>query len=480
MKNIKRIIAVLISLLMVTVSSYAAGISFENAAVTGSNVSIDVMLDAIPSDIEDVSAVTIKYDYDKTKLEYVSTVSDVYTNVVATDGNIIWFDSASGTDATQKITDEKLAEVDNILFTIHFIKAERALGEVEVEITFVELADSSLTVSDEATAESGIINLGEAPEGEGSGSGSDSGSEGEGSGSGSGSGSEGEGSGSGSGSGSEVEGSGSGGSSSGGSSSDGSSSGGSSSGGSSSGGSSSGGSSSGGSSSGDSSSGSSSSGGSSSGGSSSGGSSSGGSIGGSTSAKDETTGKEQENKPAENKENKFADLDKENWAYAYANSLFNKGIISGDGAEIPSVRPGANITREEAAIMALLAMGIKPEQGLTLDFKDADGVSSWAVPYVATAVKHGILAGSDGYVNAKKLITREEMVSILARAFKWQTSDGDLTFEDSNDVASWSRASVVYAVKAGVMMGSNNQIRPKATITRAETFVLIDKCMNLK
>ena len=144
------------------------------------------------------------------------------------------------------------------------------------------------------------------------------------------------------------------------------------------------------------------------------------------------------------------------------------------------MRPDANITREEAAIMALNAMGIEAEEGLTLEFKDADSVSSWAVPYVATAVKYGILAGSDGYVNAKNLITREEMVSILARAFKWETADGELDFEDSSDVANWSKASVVYAVNKGVMMGSNNQIRPKATITRAETFVLIDKCMKLR
>ena len=130
--------------------------------------------------------------------------------------------------------------------------------------------------------------------------------------------------------------------------------------------------------------------------------------------------------------------------------------------------------------MALLAMGIEAEQGLELDFKDAEDVSSWAVPYVATAVKHGILAGSDGYVNAKKLITREEMVSILARTFKWETKDGELDFEDSSDVANWARNSVVYAVDKGVMMGSNNQIRPKATITRAETFVLIDKCLKLQ
>ena len=97
---------------------------------------------------------------------------------------------------------------------------------------------------------------------------------------------------------------------------------------------------------------------------------------------------------------------------------------------------------------------------------------------MATAVKHGILAGSEGNINAKNLITREEMVALLSRAFKWETTEGTIDFEDGSDVADWSKPSVVYAVNAGIMLGSNNQIRPKATITRAETFVLIDKCIN--
>ena len=58
------------------------------------------------------------------------------------------------------------------------------------------------------------------------------------------------------------------------------------------------------------------------------------------------------------------------------------------------------------------------------------------------------------------------------------TADGELNFEDAEDVSAWAKNNVVYAAKNGIMLGSNNCIRPKATITRAETFVLLDKCMN--
>ena len=103
MKNIRKIIAVFTALLMVATTSYAAGISFENV-VANDVVSVDLVLDAVPADIEDISAITIRYEYDDSKLEYVTTASREFTNLVATPGNIIWYDPAYGTDSSKKIT----------------------------------------------------------------------------------------------------------------------------------------------------------------------------------------------------------------------------------------------------------------------------------------------------------------------------------------------------------------------------------------
>ena len=86
------------------------------------------------------------------------------------------------------------------------------------------------------------------------------------------------------------------------------------------------------------------------------------------------------------------------------------------------MRPGDNLTRAEAAKIALLAMGIQPEDGLALECTDAVSVAEWAVPFVATAMKHGLLNGyEDGRVGAADFISREQMLTILARALKWQT-----------------------------------------------------------
>ena len=143
------------------------------------------------------------------------------------------------------------------------------------------------------------------------------------------------------------------------------------------------------------------------------------------------------------------------------------------------MRPDANITREEAAKIALLAMGISPDENLTLDFADSGTVSDWAKSYIATAVKHGILKGSNGNVRAKDLITREEMVTILSRAMGWHLADSSLNFADTSDVSDWSKAAVAYAAQSGILTGySDNTVKPKATITRAETFALVSRCLS--
>ncbi len=178
----------------------------------------------------------------------------------------------------------------------------------------------------------------------------------------------------------------------------------------------------------------------------------------------------------------FSDIPSDHWGYTHAHSLMKKGIISGDGSEMPRMRPDDYITRQEAAKIALLAMGIKPEADLKVEFADSALIADWAYPYIATAVKYGVLTGySDGTVGADKLITREQMLTILARAMKWQTDSTELTFADSDDVSDWSRASIAYAVKKGVMSGySDGTVKPKANISRIETFALVDRCLGVK
>jgi len=157
MKKFSRIIALITAVLMIATCSYAAEITFENAEINGSDISIDIMLDEIPSDISDVSAVTIKYNYDKDKMTYVGTTPGLCKIDNAREGYIIWYDASVGANM---ITGEKLAQAENKLITLNFTAVDEVPeGTAEIDVTFVEIADSSIKISEEVTYSSGIIDF---------------------------------------------------------------------------------------------------------------------------------------------------------------------------------------------------------------------------------------------------------------------------------------------------------------------------------
>ena len=125
---------------------------------------------------------------------------------------------------------------------------------------------------------------------------------------------------------------------------------------------------------------------------------------------------------------------------------------------------------------------IQPESGLELTFDDSSSVSDWARDYIATAVKYNIISGyGDNTVHSGDVISREQMVAILLRAFNFGVSDTDeeLTFADSDRIT-WSKPYISRAVSLGLLkVSDDNKIRPDAGITRAECFALIHRCLNL-
>ena len=396
--------ALLVSCLTVTTAFAAAQVKVDNISVNSGNITVPVVLSELPEGLLDLSAVTVRYEYDKDKVTYVSTEGVLLTNPANTAGNISWFDPDQS--GAGKITAEALNEAKGILANINFTKVSGATGKAEVKITFVELADSKLNVTKTVETVDGSIDFG------GSGGGSGSGGGGGGGG---------------------------------------------------------------------------------------GGSSSKNNNKNNTTKTDDTKTddtktddtKTDDTKTDDTKndntsdtdvsEIKIADIPTDNWAYASAEALIKKGIISGDGTEGAVVlRPNDAITREEAAKMALLAMNVQPESGLELNFADSAEISDWAKDYIATAVKYNAISGYvDNTVRSKNTISREEMITMLIKAFKWGTSDNELTFAD-NDKITWSKPYLAQAIALGVLKGyDDNTIRPDAKITRAESFALIERCIKL-
>jgi len=108
----------------------------------------------------------------------------------------------------------------------------------------------------------------------------------------------------------------------------------------------------------------------------------------------------------------FTDVPAGEWYASDIAKLFAAGIMAGDGNDV--MRPTANITREEAAVMIARAFAV-PENAENINpFPDAAEISGWASFLVEGMKAAGYISGDqNGNFNPKAPITRAEVVTIL-------------------------------------------------------------------
>jgi subtilisin family serine protease len=171
----------------------------------------------------------------------------------------------------------------------------------------------------------------------------------------------------------------------------------------------------------------------------------------------------------------FSDVAQTYWASSPIQSLASKGIISGraDG----SFDAISNVTRAEFTKMLVLATGLPRNENTNVLFTDTNK-DAWYAPYVAAAVKAGIITGFlDGTFAPNAFITREQMAVMLAKVLSVQSTDtaGDaLPFVDRQAIRPYARAAIVTAVEANIVQGRQNQeFQPQQHSTRAETAAAI-------
>ena len=167
----------------------------------------------------------------------------------------------------------------------------------------------------------------------------------------------------------------------------------------------------------------------------------------------------------------FTDVAHVEWAWEAIEYLAENGIISGmgDGA----FDPDANVTREQFVKMLILAFDLNTEVG-EADFNDVSK-EEWYYPYIVCAVQKGLVKGiGDGVFGVGERIARQDMAVMAYRALEIIGAElGEVnepqSFEDSGDIADYSKESVDAMQKAGVINGvGDNLFAPKAFATRAE------------
>jgi len=174
----------------------------------------------------------------------------------------------------------------------------------------------------------------------------------------------------------------------------------------------------------------------------------------------------------------------QSWAGREIAVVAGKGIING---KKPGVfDPTASVTRAEFAKMIVLAYNLY-DPTAEESFNDVND-SDWFKPYIASAVKHGLINGKgNGRFDPYAPITRAEMATIAARTLQNLSGvkgvsnvDGALSqFADAGDIVSSLRAGTALAARYGIVVGSDGKFNPNSESTRAAAAVVIYRLINV-
>jgi len=144
----------------------------------------------------------------------------------------------------------------------------------------------------------------------------------------------------------------------------------------------------------------------------------------------------------------FEDVKKNDWSYKYVETArrYLTGFHTDEGEFF---RPKLDAVREDMAVAIVLGLGLSIEnvdESVLDDFKDKDEISNNLLPYVAKAVKEGIMIGDKDEFNPQKTLTRAEAATLLARLIDdekvvYDEEDEKVIYDDpdTDDISDESR-----------------------------------------
>lgn len=173
----------------------------------------------------------------------------------------------------------------------------------------------------------------------------------------------------------------------------------------------------------------------------------------------------------------YTDADKISpWAYSAIETATQKGYIQGNNGKF---NPKSEITRAEFTkiLVSALELDIKSDKGIT--YKDV-ALGDWFYPYVNAAHKAGLITGFNNEFKPNDKITREQMAAIIVRALSIPATKPGTAIKDINTVSAWAKADVETIVATGLMLGDNNQFKPKELVTREMAAVVATRTHDYK
>ncbi|MCM3718529.1 5'-nucleotidase C-terminal domain-containing protein [Fictibacillus phosphorivorans] len=171
---------------------------------------------------------------------------------------------------------------------------------------------------------------------------------------------------------------------------------------------------------------------------------------------------------------KFVDVKQSHWANKVIHELANEGLVAGIGGN--KFGPELELTRAQFIVIVTRALDLPATEEET-PFTD---VPAWAARDIANAYAAGLVKGtSETKLDPNKVLTREEMITMLVRAYehhlgtKIQSTETP-NYKDMNQVSSWAKEVVSVAVEHGLINGkSATTLAPKDNTVRAEGAAVI-------
>ncbi|WIF95959.1 S-layer homology domain-containing protein [Caminicella sporogenes] len=146
----------------------------------------------------------------------------------------------------------------------------------------------------------------------------------------------------------------------------------------------------------------------------------------------------------------------------------------------------ANITKAEFVKKVVKARNLELEEVLQSSFEDVTNPDY--INYIETAFKAGIISGSNKKFNPEDVLTKEQAIVILVKAFGEKgkvnsvtkdTLDNQLKFIDKNKITPWAQNYIAYALESGIVKESESFLHPKMLVTEELADKMIQQARNV-
>lgn len=179
----------------------------------------------------------------------------------------------------------------------------------------------------------------------------------------------------------------------------------------------------------------------------------------------------------ESRDKNFIDVDSSRWSYEYINAVREKDFMNGKTSR--EFVPAEFITRAEFAVTISRALKMEIKDIEVASYQDTK--NHWAKNYIEAVRNMGIMIGYGNQTfKPNEPITREEVAKVLSTLALEELEKNEGFYFKDIDTQSWSYSYILDVVRKGFMIGyENNIFLPQNLVTREEVATVIARAFKL-